>query len=61
MVVKEFYLTRGDGVNLYRSYSNGGFYIIQDQTGNKYEEGIDVETSPYTYTETDEKIEDEVM
>ena len=61
MVVKEFYLTREDGVNLYRSYSNEGFYIIQDQTGNKYEEAIDVENSPYTYTETDEKVEGEVM
>ena len=58
MVVKEFYETRDDGVNLYRSYSDEGFYIIQDQTGAKYEEAIDVEGAPYTYTETDEKIEE---
>ena len=61
MVVKEFYETREDGVNLYRSYSDDRLYLIQDQTGEKYQEAIDVETSPYTYTETDEKIEDEVM
>lgn len=61
MVVKEFYRTREDGVNLYRSYSNEGFYIVNDQTGAKYEEAIDVENAPYTYTETNEKIEDEVI
>lgn len=57
MVIKEFYETREDGVNLYRSYSNEDFYIIQDQTGAKYAEAIDVEDAPYTYTETHEKIE----
>ena len=56
MVVKEFYRTREDGVNLYRNYSDEGYYIIQDQTGAKYAEAIDVEDAPYTYTETDESI-----
>ena len=54
---KEFYRTREDGVNLYRNYSDEGYYIIQNETGAKYEEAIDVEDAPYTYTETDEKIE----
>lgn len=57
MVRKEFYCKRDDGVNLYRSYSDERFYIIQDQTGAKYEEAIDVEGAPYTYTETAEPIE----
>lgn len=61
MVVKEFYETREDGVNLYRSYSDEGFYIIQDQTGIKYTDAIDVENAPYTYTDTNEKIEYEVI
>lgn len=56
MIVKDFYKTREDGVNLYRTYSDEGFYIIQDQTGVKYVEAIDVEDAPYTYTETDEPI-----
>ena len=56
---KEFYRTREDGVNLYRNYSDEGYYIIQNETGAKYEEAIDVEDAPYTYTETDEKIETE--
>lgn len=59
MIVKEFYKTREDGVNLYKTYSDEGFYIRQDQTGAKYAEAIDVEGAPYTYTETDEKIEKE--
>lgn len=52
MIVKEFYMTRTDGVNLYRNYSDQGFYILQVGTGIQYEEAIDVEGAPYTYTET---------
>lgn len=59
MVVKEFYRTREDGVNLYRNYSDENFKIIQIQTGNIYDEAIDVEDSIYTYEETDIPIEDE--
>lgn len=58
MVVREFYRTREDGVNLFRTYSNEGNYILQNETGVKYSEAIDVENAPYTYTETEEKIEE---
>ncbi len=58
-VVKEFYRTREDGVNLYRNYSDVHHYIIQDQTGAEYEETIDVEDAPYTYTESDKEIENQ--
>ena len=34
-----------------------GFYILQNETQAKYAEAIDVENAPYTYSETDEKIE----
>lgn len=57
MVIREFYETRDDGVNLYRTYSDEGFYIRQNETGAEYEEAIDIEGAPYTYTESDEKIE----
>jgi len=57
MIVREFYKTRQDGVNLYRTYSNTGFYILQNETGVIYSEAIDVENAPYTYTETLELIE----
>ena len=59
MLVREFYRTREDGVNLYKSYSDINHYIIQDQTGNEYIEAIDIEDAPYTYTESDKEIVDE--
>lgn len=57
MIVKEFYATRKDGVNLYRTYSDEGFYILQNETNIEYSEAVDVENAPYTYTETDKPIE----
>ena len=60
-IVIEFYRTREDGVNLYRTYSDEGFYIRQIPTGIEYSEAIDVETAPYTYEETDKPIETEEM
>lgn len=35
-----------------------GFYILQNETGIEYDEAIDVEGAPYTYSETDKPIED---
>lgn len=57
MIVREFYETREDGVNLYRTYSDSNYYIRQIETGNRYSEAVDVEDAPYTYEETDELIE----
>ena len=57
MVKTEFYLTREDGVNLYRTYSDENYKIKQVQTGIIYDEAIDVQNAPYTYIETNEKIE----
>ena len=59
MLKREFYKTRKDGVNLYKSYSYENFYIKQIETGIEYMEAIDVEDSPYTYKETNKKIEEE--
>lgn len=59
MVVTEFYRTRDDGVNLFRSYSDTGHYIIQEQTNTKYVDAVDVENSGYTYIESDEIIPEE--
>lgn len=60
MIVREFYRTRQDGVNLYRTYSDKALYIMQN-TGEKYSEAVDVEGSPYTYFETEEPIEEETV
>ena len=57
MIVREFHETRFDGVNLYKTYSDAGYYIKQQPSGIIYSEAIDVENAPYTYEETDELIE----
>ncbi len=51
MIKTEFYLTRGDGVKLYRTYSTSGKMIERD--GELYSEAIDPEGVNRTYTETD--------
>jgi hypothetical protein len=57
MVIKEEYMTRADGVKLFRSYSDEGRKLIQNETGITYEEAIDVENAPYTYSESEEFVE----
>lgn len=59
MVIKEFFMTRTDGVNLFRTYSDEGKMLIQNETGIQYSEAVDVEGSGYTYTESDKPIETE--
>ena len=58
MIVRELYKTRKDGVALYRTYSDTGYLIKQEQTGIEYEDAIDVDGSSYTYSETTTKIQD---
>ena len=58
MIVREFYKTREDGVNLYKSYSNKNYYIKKMGTDEVYDEAIDVEDTSYLYEETNEKIEE---
>lgn len=53
MVVKEFYTTRTDGVNLYRTFSDKNLYIKKIGTDEVYVDAIDVAGSEYTYEETD--------
>lgn len=51
MLVKEFYETRSDGVNLYRTYSDKGSLIQKVGTDEIYVEAIDIETSNFKYVE----------
>lgn len=51
MIKTEFYLTRGDGVKLYRTYSTSGKMIERD--GVLYSEAIDPEGTNRIYTESD--------
>lgn len=61
MIIKEFYLTREDGINLYKTYSDQNFMIHKIGTEEVYDVAIDVENAPYTYEETNEKIEQEEL
>lgn len=56
-IVKELFKTRSDGVILYRTYSDAGKYLIQNETGIEYTEAIDIEDAPYTYSESENYIE----
>lgn len=56
MIVTEFYKTRSDGVNLYRTYSDEGEMLIRND-GAEFSEAIDVECSGYTYTEGGSLVE----
>lgn len=58
MIVREFYSTRKDGVNLYRTYSDANKYIKKVDTNEEYSEAIDIEDAGYQYIETDKDIED---
>lgn len=57
MVKTEFYRTRKDGVNLYRTYSDANLKIRKVGTDEIYGEAVDVENSGYIYVETDMPIE----
>ena len=58
MIVKELHRKRADGVKLYRTYSDQGLKIKQVETGAipKNGQAIDVEGAPFTYVETEEKV-----
>lgn len=56
MIVKEFYSTRSDGVNLYITKSDSNLYIQKVGTEEIYDAAIDVEHSNYEYVETDKLI-----
>lgn len=59
MVAKEFYRTREDGVDLFRTYSDKGLQIQKVGTDEIYDEAVDVENSGFEYVETDIPIETE--
>lgn len=58
-IVKEFYKTRNDGVNLYKTYSNKGYKIHKLNTEEIYDEAIDIENAFFEYEETTEFINNE--
>lgn len=54
-MIKTEFLNDG---TLIRHYSDAGFMLLQNETGAKYSDPIDVVPCMYTYTETDELVDD---
>ena len=55
MIQREFYTQRKDDAKLYRTYSDVGMMIRQNEAGAEYAEAIDVEgASLYNYREGNE-------
>ncbi len=52
MIKREFFRVREDGVFLYKTYSDEGYYIQKIGTNEVYSEAIDVEGALYFYEET---------
>ena len=55
-MIKSEFLNDG---TLVRHYSDAGMMLLQNETGIKYPEAVDVVPCKYTYTETDEPVEKE--
>lgn len=60
MIVREFYRTRKDGINLFRTFSDEGLKIKKVGTNEIYDEAIDVENATFVYEETDMPIDGEI-
>ena len=59
MIKREFYMTRKDNVNLYKTHSDSNVLIKNKNTEELYDEAIDVEGSSNEYEETDINIEND--
>ena len=57
MIVREYLMTRKDGVKLYKTYSDQNKYIRKVGTEEEYDIASDIENASYTYEETEKEIE----
>ena len=57
MIIREYFMTRKDGVKLYKTYSDQNKYIRKVGTEEEYDIAIDIENAQYTYEETEKEIE----
>lgn len=55
-MIKTEFLNDG---TLIRHYSDAGLMLLQNETGVKYSDPVDVVPCVYTYTETDEPVDAE--
>jgi len=61
MIKTDFFRTREDGVDLYRTYSDQGVLIHCNEDGGDYDEAVNVQNSGFTFYETDIPIESEEL
>ena len=57
MIIREYYGSWDDGTKLYRTYSDRHKKILQVDTGEIYDEAVDVEWTNHTYVETEEDLD----
>ena len=57
-MIKTEFLNDG---TLIRHYSDAGYMLLQNETGAKYSDPVDLVPCRYTYEETDEPIPDNDM
>lgn len=57
MIKTEYFMTRADGVELNRTYSDSGMKIRKVGTDELYDEAVDVKGAGYQYEETDTPVE----
>ena len=55
-IKKEFYVELADGTKLYRTFSDEGKQIIQNETGVIFDDAVDVEGATFTYSEVETKV-----
>ena len=55
-IKKEFCFELTDGTKLFRTFSDEGKQIIQNETGVIFDDAVDVESATYTYSETETKV-----
>lgn len=60
-IITELFMTRNDGMNLYRTYSDLGMRILQVETGSIYNDAVDIDGAPYTYIEYEDLVESETI
>lgn len=57
MIIQEPFECEGAEMPLVRTYSDSGLKIRQVETGDIYDDAVDVSPCRFTYEETDEPIE----
>ncbi len=55
-IKKEFCFELANGTKLYRTFSDAGKQILQNETGVIFEDAVDVEGAIFSYSETETNL-----